>query len=132
MEKLIQEVIKDYKDNLSLLKISEKHQISRSKARKILISEGLINSTLIIDIRKLLEKGNSKKEICNILNISSSTFSDNVAYKKGLYHQKERSKQALRSERFRIRELLAIKRKNRLIEEGRKNEQMLQNNSKTN
>ncbi len=123
MEKIIQQVIASYKNNTSVLKISNMHQISRSKVRKILISEGIIVSPLISNIKTLLLEGKNKKQICNILKISSSTFNDNVSYEKGLYHRQERSKQALRSERFRIKEVLAIKRNKNLMEEVRKYEQ---------
>ncbi len=129
MEKIIQQVIASYKDNLNVLKTSKMHQISRSKVRKILISEGFIDSPLIGNIERLLQEGKSKNQICILLKISSSTFNDNVAYNKGIYHRKERSKQALRSERFRIKELRAIKRNKNLMKEGKKHEQqMLQNN----
>ena len=107
-------IIWAYKRNISVSKISNMYQISRTKVRKILIDNNLLTSPLIIKIKELKEQGLNKKDICEKLSISFSTYNDNVRYSKCVYYSENRSKQALRSERFRIREMLYKERIRRL------------------
>lgn len=107
-------VVWAYKRNVSVSKISNMYQISRTKVRKILIDNNLLTSPLIEKIKELSLLGHTKKDICEKLSISSSTYNDNVGYSKCVYHSENRSKQALRSERFRIRETLYKERIRRL------------------
>lgn len=107
-------VVWAYKRNVSVSKISNMYQISRTKVRKILIDNNLLTSPLIEKIKELSVLGHTKKDICEKLSISSSTYNDNVGYSKCVYHSVNRSKQALRSERFRIREMLYKERIRRL------------------
>ena len=106
MDNLNEKVIDTYLKYKSILMTSKLNNLSRTKVRKILITEGVIASSLIEVIKKMQLEGITKKEICKSLQISSSLFNDNTGYFKGMYHQEHRSKQALRSERFRIREAI--------------------------
>ena len=104
MDKIFERVGKTYIENKSVSKTASKCLISRVKVRKILISLGLYQSELSSQIAKMLEKGLDKNSICKELKISRSCLNEHLPYKKGLYQGGERSKQALRSERFRIKE----------------------------
>lgn len=108
------EIVNEYKENKSISYIANTLQISRTKVRKILITECLLISPVIVKIKQLMEQGLNKQDICTMLSISSSTYNDNVGYSKCIYHSENRSKQAIRSERFRIRELLYKERIKRL------------------
>lgn len=114
MDKLYTNVIETFKKTQSLYMTSKICQITRTKIRKILINEGLLNSPLINKIKRLQEEGRNKKEICSMLAISSSMYNENTGYSKCLYHQENRSKQALRSEKFRIKEVIYKSRFERL------------------
>ena len=100
------EIINEYKENKNISYIANTLQI--------LITEGLLTSPVIVRIKQLMDQGLNKQDICTMLSISSSTYNDNVGYSKCIYHSENRSKQAIRSERFRIRELLYKERIKRL------------------
>ena len=104
MDRLFEMVKKIYAKTHSVNKTASACSISRVKVRKILISLGLYKNELSSQITKLLNEGYSKDFICKKMNISNSCFNEHIPYKKGLYQREERSKQALRSERFRIKE----------------------------
>lgn len=104
MDKLFEKVKKTYVETSSVNQTAIKCLISRVKVRKILISLGLYQNKLSSQITELLEKGHNKVHICHELNISISCLNEHLPYEKGLYQGEERSKQALRSERFRIKE----------------------------
>lgn len=114
MDKLYAKVIETYNQTQSLYMTSKICQITRTKIRKILINEGLLNSFLINKIKTLQKEGKGKKEICSILSISSSIYNENTGYSKCLYHQENRTKQALRNEKFRINEVVYRSRFERL------------------
>lgn len=104
MDRLFGMVKKIYAKTHSINKTASACSISRVKVRKILISLGLYKNELSSQITKFLNEGYSKDFICKKMSISNSCFNEHIPYKKGLYQGEERSKQALRSERFRIKE----------------------------
>lgn len=90
------------KGNIS--KVMEKFSISRTKALKILITSGAIDTPLHRDIMKLKEEGYDAEEIANTLNVSISTISANTPYEKVIYNGEEKSSGAVNVENFRNRE----------------------------
>lgn len=124
MDPIFNKIQDVYSSTKSVKKTSEILNISRTKVKKVLITLGLYLSGDIEKILHLLSIGYSKKEICNSMNISMSYLNESIPYTKGVYYPEVRSKQAIRSERFRIKETLYKKRFNKLKEE-RKNGKLL-------
>ena len=117
MDPLFKKVHDVYLSNNSIKKTSCILDISRSKVKKILISIGLYESNISNSIVELKNKGYKKDEICELLKISPSFYNENTPYDKCLYNQNERSKTAIRCERFRIREFVYQERMNKLRKE---------------
>lgn len=90
------------KGNIS--KVMYKYKISRTKATKILITSGAIDSPLHQDIMKLKEEGYEIDEIASILNVSVTTVKTNMPYEKVIYGGEEKSAGAIYTEKFRARE----------------------------
>lgn len=120
MEKLFDEVASIYLETNSVNKTSQRCNISRTKVRKVLITVGLLSSPLINDIKELINKGMDNNQICHYLNISRSIYNENTGYIKGIYNGDNRSKQALRSERFHIKEAIYKERFKKLREESKR------------
>lgn len=117
MDPLFKKVHVTYLLNNSIKKTSSALAISRSKVKKILISLGVYKSSISISINELKGKGYKKDEICKLLNISPSFYNENAPYDKCLYNQIDRSKTAIRCERFRIREFIYQERMSKLRKE---------------
>lgn len=90
------------KGNIS--RVMDKFKISRTKATKILITSGAIDSPLHQDIMKLKEEGYDIKEIASILDVSVTTVKTNMPYEKVIYGGEEKSSGAIYTEKFRARE----------------------------
>lgn len=131
MERLFDEVARTYLDTKSIHQTSLRHQISRTKVRKILIGMGLLDGPLAQAIQEGIKQGKDKKTLCQELCISAATYNDNVGYSKCCYHGESRSKQALRSERFHVREALYKRCNANLKEEGKTHAKRLFDSSKT-
>ena len=94
--------IENGKGNIS--KVMEKFSISRTKATKILITSGAIDSPLHQDIMKLKDEGYDVDEIAEALNVSVTTVKTNMPYEKVIYNGEEKSVGATYTENFRARE----------------------------
>ena len=94
--------IENGKGNIS--KVMEKFSISRTKATKILITSGAIDSQLHQDIMKLKDEGYDVDEIAEALNVSVTTVKTNMPYEKVIYNGEEKSAGATYTENFRARE----------------------------
>lgn len=125
MDPLFNKVQSVFSITKSVKKTSEQLNISRTKVKKILITLGLYTSMEIDNINTLLSNGYSKKEVCDLLNISMSFLNECTPYSKCLYHQEKRTKQAFRSERFRIREALYQNRFKKMKEERKNGKNIL-------
>ena len=90
------------KGNIS--KVMEKFSISRTKALKILITSGAVDTQLHQEIMKLKEEGYDVDEIAEALNVSVTTVKTNMPYEKVIYGGKIKSAGALYTEKFRTRE----------------------------
>lgn len=90
------------KGNIS--RVMDKYKISRTKATKILITSGAIDSPLHQDIMKLKEEGYEIDEIASILDVSVTTVKTNMPYEKVIYGGEEKSAGAIYTEEFRVRE----------------------------
>lgn len=94
--------IENGKGNIS--KVMEKFSISRTKATKILITSGAIDSPLHQDIMKLKDEGYDVDEIAEALNVSVTTVKTNMPYEKVVYNGDGKSAGATYTENFRARE----------------------------
>ena len=94
--------IENGKGNIS--KVMEKFSISRTKATKILITSGAIDSPLHQDIMKLKDEGYDVDEIAEALNVSVTTVKTNMPYEKVIYNGEEKRAGATYTENFRARE----------------------------
>ena len=94
--------IENGKGNIS--KVMEKFSILRTKATKILITSGAIDSPLHQDIMKLKDEGYDVDEIAEALNVSVTTVKTNMPYEKVIYNGEEKSAGATYTENFRARE----------------------------
>lgn len=90
------------KGNIS--KVMEKFSISRTKALKILITSGAVDTQLHQEIMNLKEEGYDVDEIAEALNVSVTTVKTNMPYEKVIYGGKIKSAGALYTEKFRTRE----------------------------
>lgn len=75
--------------------------ISPQKARKILITAGVYETNLSLQIDSARKKGLSDSEIKKLLGISDKVFCSNVPYIKGMYNTSTPSKNALSIRRCR-------------------------------
>ena len=106
MDLIYDAVKKAYLETGSIRQTGIRCELSRVKVRKLLAEMGLYESSLSNRIKDLMEQGRSKEGICQELGISMSTLNAHLPYRKGLYLGEVRSKQALRSERFHVKEAL--------------------------
>lgn len=107
------------KGNIS--KVMEKFSISRTKALKILITSGAVDTSLHHEIMKLKEEGYDVDEIAEALNISVTTVKTNMPYEKVIYGGKMKSAGALYTEKYRTREKIfmdkVVRQKIRTVEQ---------------
>lgn len=126
MNQLFFGIKENYLEGYSILALSNKFQISRSKVKKILITQHIYPDEISRTINNYLNSNISKDDICRKCNISSSFLNENLPYTKCIYNQVKRSKIAIRLERYHIKEALAKERINRLRKE--RNSENIHNN----
>lgn len=101
--KQVQEIIRLFRSNNSILETSKVTGVSTVKVRKILITEGLWESDTSIKIGKLLKQGLSTEEIAKELYMSVKNVQAYMPYERGLYGGEDQSSEAIRSDRYRKR-----------------------------
>jgi predicted transcriptional regulator len=99
----IEKVVNVYKKTESITETALQTEISTTKVRKILITEGLWSSTRSQQIRELADQGKSSSEIAENLQISVTMVQNYLPYEKGLYDEPVKTDTAIRSEQFRKR-----------------------------
>jgi len=99
----IEAVVAAYKRTSSINDTALQTDISATKVRKILITEGLWESDRSREIRALSDAGKSSQEIAEALNVSRAMVQNYLPYEKGLYDEEEKSETAIRSEKYRKR-----------------------------
>lgn len=99
----IEKVVRVYTKTGSISETALQTEISATKVRKILITEGLWSSTRSLQIRELANQGKSSAEIAEALQISMVMVRNYLPYKKGLYDEPEKTDTALRSMKYRTR-----------------------------
>ena len=99
----IETVVASYKRTGSINDTALQTEISATKVRKILITEGLWESDRSREIRTLSDEGKSSQEIAGELHISRTMVQNYLPYEKGLYDEEEKSETAIRSEKYRER-----------------------------
>lgn len=82
---LVNEVIKVYSSNNSILETAKATGISTVKVRKILITEGLWESDTSIKIGSLLQQGMTTEQIAETLYMSVKNVQAYMSYKRGVY-----------------------------------------------
>lgn len=100
---IIEKVVSVYRKTDSISETALQTDISTTKVRKILITEGLWSSPRSRQIQELSEQGKSSSEIADILQISSVMVQNYSPYKKGLYDEPEKTGTAIRSGKYRER-----------------------------
>lgn len=96
----IEQIIKVYSQNNSILETAKECEISTVKVRKILITEGLWKSDTSLKIGELLKKGYTTEEIANRLNMSVKNVQAYMPYERGTYGG-DLSAEAVRSQKYR-------------------------------
>jgi len=99
----IEKVVSVYKKTGSISETVLQTEISTTKVRKILITEGLWSSPRSLQIRELSDQGKSSSEIADTLQISTVMVQNYLPYEKGLYDEPQKSDTAIRSEKYRER-----------------------------
>ena len=100
---IIEKVVSEYKRTGSISKTALQTEISSTKVRKILITEGLWSSARSLQIRELSDQGKSSSEIAETLEINIAMVQNYLPYEKGLYDEPEKTDTAIRSEKYRKR-----------------------------
>jgi hypothetical protein len=99
----IEKVVSVYKRTGSISETALQTEISTTKVRKILITDGLWSSARSRQIRELSDQGKSSSEIAETLQISMVMVQNYLPYEKGLYDEPEKTDTAMRSEKYRTR-----------------------------
>jgi hypothetical protein len=99
----IEKVVSVFKKTESISKTALQTEISTTKVRKILITEGLWLSARSQQIRELADQGKSSSEIAGDLQINVTMVQNYLPYEKGLYDEPEKTDTAIRSEKYRKR-----------------------------
>ena len=99
----IETVVASYKRTGSINSTALQTEMSTTKVRKILITEGLWQSARSREIQALFDAGKSSQEIADELQISRTMVQNYLPYEKGLYDEEEKSETAERSEKYRER-----------------------------
>jgi molybdenum-dependent DNA-binding transcriptional regulator ModE len=89
-------VIADYKINKSIKSAARAANISESKARKLLISEGMIHYERTDALLSLMQEGLTIEQAAEKLNISPKVANSYLPYNKGEYNSDNPSINALR------------------------------------
>lgn len=101
--KTVDEVIKVYSSNNSILETAKVTGLSTVKIRKILITEDLWESDASIKIGNLLKAGMTTEEIADTLYMSVKNVQAYMPYERGIYKGDELSLNAVRSDKYRNR-----------------------------
>lgn len=107
----IEKVASVYEKTGSISETALQSELSRTKVRKILITEGLWSSGRSRQIQELSERGKTSSEIAQILDISVTMVQNYRPYEKGLYYESSKSGTAVRSEKYRERNRSYAKKK---------------------
>ena len=99
----IEKIVSVYENTGSITETALQMEISSTKVRKILITEGLWSSARSVQIRELSDQGKSSSEIAEKLEISKAMVQNYLPYEKGLYDEPEKTDTATRSEMYRTR-----------------------------
>lgn len=99
----VEQIIKLYVGNNSILETAKAIGVSTVKVRKVLITEGLWESDTSIKIGELLKQGLTTEEIANTLYMSVKNVQAYMPYERGVYGGEELSPEAIRSDKYRNR-----------------------------
>ena len=92
-----------YAANNSILETARAAGLSTVKVRKILITEGLWESSTSVAVGKLLKQGMTSEEIAGTLHMTVKNVQAYMPYERGIYGGEELSGEAKRAGRYRIR-----------------------------
>ena len=92
-----------YAANNSILETARAVGLSTVKVRKILITEGLWESSTSVAVGKLLKQGMTSEEIAGTLHMTVKNVQAYMPYERGIYGGEELSGEAKRAGRYRIR-----------------------------
>jgi len=108
--KLFRNVVDIYEEKRSVRDTAFRTGLSRTKVRKILITMDVISSEITERAVPMIKSGMTLKEVAAELGISTGTLSTYLPYDKRVQGREERSKEAIRSEDYRVRQAIAASR----------------------
>ena len=101
-EDIYEQIIKEYQSSSSIIDIAEKFGISRTKVRRVLITEGLWSSRASEEIGMLAKEGYRPEQIAAKLHMTIKNVQAYLPYTRGMYGQ-HISGEAIRSRNYRNR-----------------------------
>ena len=101
MDALFSSVIRLYEQENSLRQISKRLHISEQKARKILITCGMWDSTLSRTINNMFSSGKTQAQIAKELGMKEKTVNSYLPYTRGMQNAEYPSMNALRIRKYR-------------------------------
>lgn len=129
--KQVEQVVRLYTNNPSILDVAQTTGFSTVKVRKILITEGLWESETSIAIGRLLREGLTTEQIANRLYMSVKNVQAYMPYERGLYKSEDPTQEAIRSDMYRKRmkqaAVMQVRSKMDLSELGTEGMQMSKN-----
>lgn len=106
-DNLYNDIIQIYQETTSVKETAERLETYPIKVRRVLITEGIWHSNTSDEIGSLYARGYSVSEIANALFISEKNVQSYLPYTRGQYGGDNRSKEAVRSEEYRERMIVA-------------------------
>ena len=103
---LYTDIIKTYKETISVSKTADIVGTNTLKVRRVLITEGLWSSKTSKAVGELHKQGLSVSEIATRLVMSEKNVQSYMPYTKGMYTEEEKSCDGLRSKQYRNRKYL--------------------------
>jgi len=119
-DKLYDQIIEEYKKCGSVKQTADTVGTTLVRAQRVLITEGLWRSDTSDAIGELYREGKTTQEIADELFISVKTVQAYLPYSKGFYSETEKSRDAMRSSRYRNRNRNAAD--NQVVHSNRKEE----------
>ena len=93
----------DKDGHMKINELAEEFSMTWIKIRKLLITAGVYENPMSIEINRLKSEGKSVKEIQTITSLSSAAISGSLPYQKTIYNLEQQSELAERLKRYRRR-----------------------------
>ncbi len=107
----------DKDGHMKINELAEEFSMTWMKIRKLLITAGVYENPMSLEINRLKSEGKSVKEIQNITGLSPGAISSYLPYQRSIYNLEQQSELAERLKRYRKRKK-AIENLNALLKSG--------------